>query len=74
MRQKRHKKRVASRTCGVKRVFSTVSEAFDNVIRIVWEEGDASLMAYKCPFCDGYHIGHEKVRNGLPFRPFPFKA
>jgi hypothetical protein len=67
------KRRLRRRSCQTKRRFGSNEEAQAAVRRRVASSGGklgGQLLTYRCPFCNGYHIGHppDRVRQSMASR------
>lgn len=49
------------RVCKSKKPYDTLFEAEVEASKRNWEVLHENIHAYKCPFCNVYHIGHKRV-------------
>lgn len=58
-----YKEYVLKRTCTSKKTFYNRNDARKNAKMVGKRVHDSKLRAYKCHFCDNFHIGHTKYES-----------
>ncbi len=52
------KRRIRRRSCGRKVRHADEVTAWRHIRALIRHKGERGLQGYRCPFCNGWHVGH----------------